>query len=93
MNAGMIGYIIGGFLGCILLPVLILIVAKFVPAMRRRPAVVYGVCVALVLLAGYATVSGGSEVLPSTISVVLALLFLLWGYVRDAKKAAAAPSK
>jgi hypothetical protein len=89
MSAGMLGYIVGGFMVMILIPVLILIVARFVPAMRRAPGVVYGVCAALVLLMGFLSFSGGNEGLATMISTALALLFLAWGYSRDRKRATA----
>jgi hypothetical protein len=77
MSAGMLGYILGLTMGCLLLPVLILIVAKFVGPMKRSPKIVYSVCAVLVLLAAFgAGRTGGGYVVPAAISATLALLAL-----------------
>jgi hypothetical protein len=91
MSAGMVGYIIGGFFASILLPVLILVVARFVGPMRRNPKVVYSVCAVLALLVCAGGANGADNWWPPAIAAVLALLFLLVGYVRETKKSADPP--
>ena len=72
----------------LLLPVLVLIVAKFVGPMKRNPQIVYGVCVVLVLIVCLLTVTGsGGNWMPSSISAALAVLVLWWSYTRDTRKA------
>ena len=83
MNAAMVGSVIGLALGSLLLPVLILIVARFVGPMKRNPGVVYSVCAALALLLCFLGASTSGSWGASSAASVLALLFLLWGYSRE----------
>jgi hypothetical protein len=81
----MFGYIIGGFTVSLLLPVLILIVTKFVGPMKRSPGIVYSVCGLLAPIPCALAASVSHEWGAATISVGLALLVLWWGYTRDRK--------
>ena len=85
MSAGMVGYILGGTMASLLVPVLILISARFIAPLKRNPRVVYPVCAVLVLLVCSLGPSVSGEWLAAAISAVLALLFLWWGYRRDAR--------
>jgi hypothetical protein len=87
MGAGQIGNIIGVFLFSILLPVIILIVCNFIPAAKRKPQIVYGICAVLAVAVCFLSVAGGGEALNSIIAAILAGLFFFWGYRRAAKKA------
>lgn len=86
MSAGLVGYVIGGVVFSLLLPAITLIIAKFVPAMKRNPKVVYSVCAVEVVLVCLLGAPVGDTWVPSSIAAVLALLVLLWAYRRDATK-------
>jgi hypothetical protein len=88
---GMIGYIIGGTLTSLLVPVLILVAARFIGSMQRNPKVVYTVCAVLAVLTCMLAGSSGNWG-AAAISAVLALLFLWWGYRRDATVLAPPPA-
>jgi galactitol-specific phosphotransferase system IIC component len=90
MGAGQFGYIVGGFFASILLPVIILIVCNFIPAAKRNPKVVYGICAVLAVAVAFVSASGGGDVFSSIIVAVLAVAFFFWGYTRAAKKVATA---
>jgi hypothetical protein len=95
MSAGVIGYIIGGTLMSLLVPMLILIAAKFIPSWKRDHKAVYIVCALLVVLACAvvaAGAAGAGEWPAAAISASLALLFLWWGYRRGARALAPPPS-
>jgi len=47
VSAGIIGYIIGGMLVSLFVPVLILIAAKFIPSWKQNPKVIYIMCVVM----------------------------------------------
>ena len=89
---GMLGYIIGGTLASLLVPVLILVAARFIGPMKRNPKVVYTVCGVLAVLASALPASSSGEWGAAAISAVLALLFLWWGYRRDARALAPPPA-
>lgn len=86
MSAGVFGYIIGGFLGSLLLPILVLIAAKFIGPMKQHPRIVYSISSILTLpvpaLAASVSLLWG----PAAISVALALLVLFWDYRRSRRK-------
>jgi|ERR1019366_1121726 hypothetical protein len=87
MGAAEIGYIIGGFITALLVPVLILIVSNFIPAAKRNPHLLYGICAVTATLAAFIGASVGGNYADSTISWLLAEAFLYWGYRGAAKKA------
>ena len=89
MSAGTIGYVVGLAVGSLVLPVLLLILTRFVPAMRRHPTLVYGVCLALVLFVFIAAAAQADSLGPVIVAALLALLFLGWDYVRNVKSLAA----
>jgi len=86
----MIGYVVVMAVGSLVLPILLLILTRFVPAMRRHPTVVYGVCVALVLFVFIAAAGRADSLGPIIVAALLALLFLGWDYKRNVKALAAA---
>jgi len=90
MSAGTIGYVIGLAVGSLVLPILLLILTRFVPAMRRHPTLVYGVCLALVLLVFIAAAAEADSLGPVIVAALVALLFLGWDYVRNVRSLAAA---
>jgi hypothetical protein len=94
MSAGYIGSLIGSALFVVFAVFIWLIIAKVIPALRRRPAVSNGVGGALALFLSYAGVRGSDDYLPGILSAVVVLLLLWWNYRRDvnalAKKAAVA---
>jgi hypothetical protein len=90
MSAGTIGYVVVLAVGSLVLPMLLLILTRFVPAMRRHPTLVYGVCLALVLLAFIAAAAEADSLGPVIVAALLALLFLGWDYVRNVRSLAAA---
>lgn len=83
MSAGEFGSVVGGAFASLLLPVLILIVARFVDPMKRHPGIVYSVCAVLVLLACAFAASTQEFWGPNIGSATLALLILGWSYTRD----------
>jgi hypothetical protein len=86
MGAGEFGEVLGGFMADILVPVVVLIICSFIPAAKRNPKIVYGICGLLVLVtAGLAARVAGEAIYPMA-SGVLAEGFLCWGYSRAAKK-------
>jgi len=87
MGAGEIGSIIGGFLTSIVLPVIILIVCNFIAAAKRNTKSVYGICAVLAVAICFVAVNGGGSVLDASLSAVLAVAFLGWGYARASSKA------
>ena len=89
---GMIGYIFGVTVASLLVPVLILIAARFIGPMKRNSRVVYTVCAVLAVLACALSASSSAEWGAAVISAVLALLFLWWGYRRDARALAPPPA-
>jgi predicted tellurium resistance membrane protein TerC len=92
MGAAMIGYVVGMAVGSLVLPILLLILTRFVPAMRRHPTIVYGVCLALVLFVFIAAAARADSLGPVIVAALLALLFLGWDYIRNVKALAAASS-
>jgi len=86
MEPAQVGNIIGYFFGIILLPVIILIVCNFIPAAKRNPEIVYGVCGTLAVFLALLSAAGGANILNSTISAVLGALFFFFGYRRASKK-------
>jgi|SRR5215469_2989031 len=92
MTAATIGYVLGMAVGSLVLPILLLILTRFVPAMRRHPTIVYGVCLALVLFVFIATAAQADSLGPVIAAAFLALLFLGWDYMRNVKALAAAAS-
>jgi len=92
MSAAMFGYIIGGTLASLLVPVLILIAARFIGPWKRNPKVIYAICAVLVLLTCSLGPSVSGEWIAGAISAALALLFLWWGYRRDVRALAPPPS-
>src|ERR1035441_10561913 len=88
MGAAEIGYIIGGFITALLVPVLILIVSNFIPAAKRNPHLLYGICAVTATLAAFIGASVGGNYADSTISWLVAEAFLYWGYRGAAKKLA-----
>lgn len=93
MGAGEIGYILGAFATAILLPALVLIVCNFIPAAKRHPKVIYGICAVLAVIPPTLAMRVSGTYGDSAIGIVLALGVLYWGYSRDAKKAAAMKAK
>ncbi len=87
MGAAGIGYIIGGFVTALLVPVLILVASNFIPAANRNPHVLYGICAVTATLAAFIGASAGGNYADSTISWLLAEALLYWGYRGAAKKA------
>jgi len=93
MGAGQIGNIMGTFLASIILPVIILIICNFIPAAKRNPKIVYGICVVLAVAACAITLNGGGgNVLDASLAAVLAIAFLYWGYVRAEKRVRVIPT-
>jgi hypothetical protein len=90
MGAAQVGYIVGGFFASILVPVIILIICNFIPAAKRNPKVVYGICGILAVAVAFVSATGGGDIVSAGIVAVLAALFFFWGYTRAAKKVAAA---
>ncbi len=90
MSAGQIGNIIGIFVASIVVPVIVLIVSNFIPAAKRNPKVVYGVCGVLAVAVAFVSAAGSGDIASSAIAAVLAGLLIYWGYTRAAKKIARA---
>jgi hypothetical protein len=80
--------IIAGTLMGLLVPVLILITARFIGPMKRNPKVVYSICAVLAVLVCTLPPAATGQWGPAVISAVLALLFLWWGYRRDSRSLA-----
>src|ERR1039458_8230905 len=91
-GAGEIGSILGGFVASIILPVVILIICNFIAAAKSNPKIVYGICVVLAVAICFVSVNGGGSVLDASLSAVLAIAFLGWGYIRAARKLTAPKS-
>jgi hypothetical protein len=91
MRAGEIGYVIGGFVTAMLLPVLILIVSNFIPPTKRNPSILYGICGILAIGVPFLALNGGASALDSVIAAALAGALTWWGYTRAAKKKAQLP--
>jgi hypothetical protein len=87
MGPAELGAIIGGFLIGILLPVLILIICSFIPAVQRSPGIVYAVCILIAIAVPFLGASINGNYLDASISGCLAGAFIWWGYTRAAKKA------
>ena len=89
MGAAQLGYVIGESLFSLVLPITILIVCNFIPAAKRKPKIVYGICAALGVAVCFIGVAGGGDVVLSSIAAALSVEFFYRGYARAAKKAAA----
>lgn len=91
MNAGQVGYIFGSIVACLILPVLWLIVVKFVPSLRNKPAVANGVAVGLAWVSVFLSMAGGGDATPLLGGLVVSLL-LWWNYRRDMRELSKAQS-
>jgi hypothetical protein len=83
VEPAVVGYLVGIFIGIILIPVLILIVCNFIPAAKRKPRAVYGGCGVLTVLLSVAVIKNSGVAL---VMSILGALFFFWGYKRAAKK-------
>lgn len=90
MSAGQIGYVIGGFFFALLLPVLILIVCRFIPVAQRRPEIIYGICGLLAVATPFLAAVVSRDIVSSALSATLAGGLIFWGYKRTVKKNAVA---
>jgi hypothetical protein len=87
LGAAQIQYIIGGFVTALLVPVLILVVSNFIPAAKRNPHLLYGICAVTATVAAIIGASVGGNYADSAVSWLLAEAFIYWGYRGAAKKA------
>jgi hypothetical protein len=90
MGAGEIGYVIGGFVTGMLLPVLILIASNFIPPAKRNPAFSTAYA-AFGHWVPFLAVNGGGSALDSVIAAALAGALTWWGYTRAKKRKAQSP--
>ena len=78
----LVGFIVGGTAAFLLVPMLILMAARLIGPMKRKPRVVYSICAVVVVLWW----AMAEAVLPHRgamiICALLALLILWWGYRR-----------
>jgi MFS family permease len=87
LGAAKIGYIIGGFITALLVPVLILVVSNFIPAAKRNPHVLYGICAVTATVATIIGASVGGNYADLAISWLLAQALIYWGYRSAVRKA------
>jgi hypothetical protein len=86
MGIGQLRSFLGVFVVCNILPVILLIACNFIPAAKRNPKVVYGICGVLALAVACITVARGGDALSSAFAVILAELLFFWEYRRAARK-------
>jgi hypothetical protein len=87
MGPAEIGYIIGGFIAALIVPAFILVASNFIPAAKRNPQVLYGICAVIATLAAFIGASVGGNYVDSTISWLLAEALIYCGYRGAEKKA------
>jgi hypothetical protein len=81
-----VGYVGWIFLRSIMVPILILAVCRFIPATKRRPKSVYGICGAIAVFTAGAMLLSGTDLIPTLQAAVLAGGLFFWGYNRANKK-------
>jgi peptidoglycan/LPS O-acetylase OafA/YrhL len=94
MSAGALGDMIGSFLLMLVISMVVVMLLRLIPPLKRKPAIAYGVGGLLAVFLGFASVSGGGDnlpYLPSLLAVVLTWIVLVLDYRRVSKKARAAP--
>ena len=85
MNAFWIGYVLGIFVGSILVPGILALILEFTP-LKRKPGIVYSITGVLATLFPFVTLrGGGGDELPPTIAAILAAAFFWWLYKRAVK--------
>jgi hypothetical protein len=93
MGIGQLRNVLGIFVVCNILPVILLIACNFIPAAKRNPKVVYGICAVLAPAVACIMVARGGDGLSSAVAVILAELFFFWEYRRAARKNAASGAR
>jgi hypothetical protein len=87
MGVGEIRSILDGFVASIIFPVIILILCHFIPAAKRNPKIVYGICIVLAAVTCFVAVYGGGSIRDAALETLLAAGVLSLGYVRASKAA------
>jgi hypothetical protein len=76
------GYFIGQFVGTLVLPLILLILGRFVPAVRRRPRVLYSLPPSIAALLALATLSIPEPSLGAFFALIVTSLYCAFQYRR-----------
>jgi hypothetical protein len=79
-TAGQAGSFIGSIVATLIIPLILLIIFKLIPAMRRRPAISNGIPGALGVLIAFV---GGMPMTQEVIVAALVAALFYWQYRRD----------
>ncbi len=90
MNAGLIGYMVGTIAASLVLPVILLVVLKLIPATKGKHAVNYGIAGSIAVITPWIAL-GDQMGLALVASLILAGIFY-WQYKRLSAKAASQTS-
>lgn len=83
MSAAMTGYVIGQFVVFLLVAAIWLIITKFIPPLRRRLGVSYGVAMALVVLLALTQIGVSQSLAFTLVAAIICEALLFWQYRRD----------
>ncbi len=90
MSAGALGYMTGAFLMLLLIAMILVVLLRLIPPLKRRPVLPYGGSALLIVL--FTVRSGMAQadtLLPMLLACALTLAMLAWDYRRTVKKARA----
>jgi hypothetical protein len=84
-NGAKFGYVLGGMLGPAIVTAVWLLIARFVPALNRRPALSNSVAALLACFVAFAGLAVGQPMYSPVIAAALILIFLWLKYRRESR--------
>jgi hypothetical protein len=87
-----IGYVLGGMLGPTIVTAVWLLIARFVPALNRRPALSNGVAALLACFVAYVGLSVGEPMYSPVVAAAFILIFLWFKYRRESSDLTQSPA-
>lgn len=87
MAAGAIGYIIGQFLMLLAFSMVLVILLRLIPPLKRKPAIAYSIVgILMVYLTGHLMAVDGGAAIPTALAGLLILIVLALDLLRVLKK-------